>query len=212
MNKKLVSLLSDGFDSPVAAYLMMKRGFKPIFLTFITTNQQNKEMITKIEKILKKLSNFADQELKLYLISHTSNLEIFKTKCSRKLTCILCKRVMLRIAAKLAAEEETNIILTGDILGEQASQTLSNLYSYNNVLDKNIKLTPLIGLNKLDIINLNKKIGLYQICSDKISSCNYYPQYPETNVKKNDIKRAEKKLNLSKMIKKSIEKAKILKF
>jgi thiamine biosynthesis protein ThiI len=120
--------------------------------------------------------------------------------------------MMLRIACYLADKEQTKLILTGDILGEQASQTLSNLYSYNEILKNYIKLMPLIGLNKLDVININKNIGLYRISSNKINSCQYYPQYPETNVKKKEIKRAENKLNLSQILENSLKNAQILKF
>ncbi|TXT63550.1 MAG: hypothetical protein BAJALOKI3v1_350023 [Promethearchaeota archaeon] len=212
LNKKVISLLSDGFDSPVAAYLMMKQGFLPVFLTFLTTVQEEADMREKIGNVLNKLSKFSQTELKAYLIPYTSNLEIFKNRCSRKLTCILCKRMMLRVACQIADKETTRLILTGDILGEQASQTLSNLYSYNAILKNYIKLMPLIGLNKMDVININKSIGLYSISSNKINSCQYYPQYPETNVKKKEIKRAENKINLSQILENTLKSAQILKF
>ncbi|MFO7796865.1 MAG: hypothetical protein ACQERB_09665 [Promethearchaeati archaeon] len=212
MNKRIISLLSDGFDSPVASYLMIKMGFTPIFVSFITTSKLDMEMMRKIKKIVKKLSDYTNDQLKLFIIPHTSNLEIFKTKCPRKLTCILCKRLMFRIAFKVAKMEGTNLILTGDILGEQASQTLSNLYSYNEIFTNFIKLSPLIGLNKQQIINLNKKIGLYDISSYKIQSCQYFPQYPETNAKEKEIENTEKLLNLSQLISNSLENVKILKF
>jgi thiamine biosynthesis protein ThiI len=212
LNKKVISLLSDGFDSPVAAYLMMKQGFLPVFLTFLTTVQEEADMREKIGNVLNKLSKFSQTELKAYLIPYTSNLEIFKNRCSRKLTCILCKRMMLRVACQIADKETTRLILTGDILGEQASQTLSNLYSYNAILKNYIKLMPLIGLNKMDVININKIIGLYSISSNKINSCQYYPQYPETNVKKKEIKRAENKINLSQILENTLKSAQILKF
>ncbi len=211
MTDKIVTLLSDGFDSPIAAYLMIKRDFKPIFLSFITTEPYKNQMREKIILIIKKLSKYSKEEFKIYFIQHYSNLEIIKRNCMRKLTCILCKRLMMRIAMKIGEIEGTNIILTGDILGEQASQTLDNLYSYNDLFINYIKLTPLIGFNKLDIIKTSKKIGLYEVCSQKFESCQYFPQYPETRAKVNEIRIAEENLDFDYLISNMLENMETLK-
>jgi len=210
MKKKAIILLSDGLDSPVAAYLMMKKGFLPVFITFLTSQVDRKQMKEKVINIVKKLSKFSDNAIKLFFIPHTDNLKQIIKNCPRKLTCILCKRLMYRIAKEIGENEEINQIVTGDILGEQASQTLANLYSYNDIFKGFIKLCPLIGLNKLNIININKKIGVYEISSKKIQSCQSFPQYPETNAKLSEIEKAEKNLNLNKLILVSLENKKSL--
>ncbi|MCK4384502.1 MAG: tRNA 4-thiouridine(8) synthase ThiI, partial [Candidatus Lokiarchaeota archaeon] len=138
-------------DSPIAAYLMIRRGFTPIFLSFLTSDDYEDSMKKKVIKIVKILSTFTNDELKIYFINHDNNLEGFKQACDRKLTCVLCKRLMLRIAKQLGKIEETNIMVTGDILGEQASQTLDNLYSYNNIIQDFILLRPLIGCDKQEV-------------------------------------------------------------
>jgi thiamine biosynthesis protein ThiI len=140
--RKFVSLLSGGLDSPIAAYVMLQRGFTPVFLSFLTSDDYEESMKKKVINIVKILSTFTPDELKIYFINHDNNLETFKQVCHRKLTCVLCKRLMLRIAQHIGKLEETNIIVTGDILGEQASQTLDNLYSYNNVTQDSILLRP----------------------------------------------------------------------
>jgi thiamine biosynthesis protein ThiI len=205
MKKKAIILLSDGLDSPVAAYLMMKKGFLPVFITFLTTQVYSKQMKEKVVNIVKKLSRFSDNETKLVFIPHTYNLKQIIKNCPRKLTCILCKRLMYRIAEEIGKKESTNLIVTGDILGEQASQTLANLYSYNDLFNGFIKLSPLIGLNKLNIVNLNKQIGVYEVSSEKIQSCQNFPQYPETNAKLSEIKKAEKNLDLNKLVSVSLK-------
>lgn len=210
MKKKAIILLSDGLDSPVAAYLMMKKGFLPVFITFLTTQVHSKQMVKKVINIVKKLSRFSDYTIKLLFIPHTDNLKQIIKICPRKLTCILCKRLMFRIAKEIGIKEETNLIVTGDILGEQASQTLANLYSYNDIFKGFIKISPLIGLNKLKIVNINKKIGVYDISSKKIQSCQNFPQYPETNAKLLEIEKAEKKLKLKKMIADTLENVKTI--
>lgn len=208
----IVCLLSDGLDSPVASYMMIKKGYTPIFLSFVTSSTNTDLMRKKLIKIVKRISNFSEYKLKLYLISHIPNLEVIKRECPRKLTCVLCKRLMIRFAKTIGKKEHTNLILTGDILGEQASQTLANLFSYHNLFKNYIKISPLIGFNKMDVININKKIGLYEICSKKIASCDYNPQYPETNAKIDEVLSSEQNYDYNKLISKALEKAEILEF
>ena len=145
--KKFISLLSGGLDSPIAAYLMIKKGFTPIFLSFLTSDDLKHSMRLKVLKIIELLKKFTEEKIKIYLINHNSNLNLFKKICERKLTCILCKRLMIRIAKHIGIREDTNLIVTGDILGEQASQTLDNLYTYNDLIENFIVLRPLIGWN-----------------------------------------------------------------
>lgn len=210
--KKFISLLSGGLDSPIAANLMIKKGFKPVFLSFLTSDDIDHSMRNKIIAIINKLSTYTDFKVKLYLINHDPNLELFKQNCERKLTCILCKRLMIRIAIHIGKIENTTYIVTGDILGEQASQTLSNLYVYNDLAKEIIILRPLISFNKLDVIQLNRNIGLYGICSQKSASCQYNPQYPETNAKPKEVKVEESKMDINSLIISSIKKSEILFF
>ncbi len=210
--KKFVSLLSGGLDSPIAAYLMMKKNFIPVFITFLTSDDDENSMKKKVIQIVKILAQNVNEKIKLYLINHDTNLELFKDKCERKLTCILCKRLMIRIAKEIGKKENTNIIVTGDILGEQASQTLDNLFAYNNLLENNIIIRPLIGRDKLEVIKINKVIGLYEIASQSSAGCQYNPQYPETHAKSREVKEEESLIDFYKLISKSIKKAEVLVF
>ena len=210
--KKFISLFSGGLDSPVAAYLIAKNGFEPIFLSFLTSDDDENTLKLKIINILKKLKTQIDHGIKVYFINHDPNLNFFQQNCERKLTCILCKRMMLRIAMEIGKREGTNLIVTGDILGEQASQTLDNLIEYNDLMQNFIIMRPLIGWDKLEVIDLNKKLGLYKITSLKSASCQFNPVYPETHAKKHEIMKAELLYNVSEIIEKSLKRAEILKF
>ena len=210
--KKFISLLSGGLDSPIASYLMIKKGFKPIFLSFLTSDDEDHTLKNKIITIIRRLSEFTDFKIKSYLINHDPNLDIFLQDCERKLTCILCKRLMIRIAEYIGKLEHTNIIVTGDILGEQASQTLSNLYAYHDLAKDYIILRPLIGFNKQEVIQLNDKIGLYRICSQKSASCQFNPQYPETHAKPSEVYKAESLYDPKELIVASLKNAEILEF
>ncbi|MFW9945945.1 MAG: hypothetical protein ACFFDX_03855 [Candidatus Odinarchaeota archaeon] len=210
--KKIVTLLSTGLDSPVAAYLMMKKNFHPVFLTFLTFNSQNLIIKEKIVEIVKILAKYTKAKFKIYFIKHDLNLNLLKQLCERKLTCILCKRLMIRIAIQIAEMENTNLIVTGDILGEQASQTLDNIFVYNNLIEDNIIIRPLIGWNKLEVINLNKKLNLYEITSNLSISCLYNPQYPETHAKLHEIQNNETKIKIREIVKNAINSSELLEF
>lgn len=205
--KKFISLLSGGFDSPIATYLMIIKKFKPIFLSFLTSDDDNHSMENKVILIAKKLSEFSRSKsnFELYFIDHDPNLNIIKNSCERKLTCILCKRMMINIAKRIAELENTNLIVTGDILGEQASQTIVNLYEYNDLMKDFVFLRPLIGMDKINIIKLSEKVGLYKLCSQKSATCTFYPQYPETKAKKKEVNLAEASLELQELITNSIQ-------
>ena len=210
--RKFISLLSGGLDSPIAAYVMIKRGFTPTFLTFLTSDDYEDSLKKKVINIVKILTTFTDNKLKIYFINHDNNLEGFKQSCDRKLTCVLCKRLMLRIAKQLGKLEGTNIIVTGDILGEQASQTLDNLYSYNNLIQDFFLLRPLIGCDKQEVININKQIGLYNTSSESSAGCQFNPQYPETHAKLVEVEDSELKVKISELVESSISSAEILEF
>lgn len=210
--KKFISLLSGGLDSPVASYLMIKKEFKPIFLSFLTSDDEDCSMKNKIISIVKHLSKITKSNTKLYLINHDPNLELFKDCCERKLTCILCKRLMIRIAKEIGKKENTNIIVTGDILGEQASQTIGNLFAYNNLIKDFIIVRPLIGCDKLNVIKLNESIGLYDIVSQSSAGCQFNPQYPETNAKSFEVSKEESIINIDDLIESSLKNAEVLTF
>jgi len=210
--KKAISLLSGGLDSPVALYLMIKKGYEPICVSFLTSDDDTHSMRDKIITIVRSISNFTNKNIKIYIINHDSNLDSFKENCDRKLTCVLCKRLMIRIAREIGRREGTNIIVTGDILGEQASQTLDNLFMYNDIIKENIILRPLIGLNKLDVIKINEEIGIYDTCSQKSANCQYNPQFPETHARINEIINAESHIIIKEMIERSMNKAELFEF
>ncbi len=205
-----ISLISGGLDSPVATYLMLKRGFKPICLSFLTSDDRSHSLKRKVIEILQILTSYTDYKLKTYFVDHDFNLSHIIQNCPRKLTCVLCKRLMIKIAKEIGKREGTNIIVTGDILGEQASQTLDNLHSYNDIIQDYIVLRPLIGFNKEDVIVINKHLGLYEAISQKSSGCHYYPEYPETHAKLIEVLHAEIRIKYDTLIQEAVNNAEIL--
>ena len=122
----------------------------------------------------------------------------------------MCKRYMLRTARFLAIKERADFIINGDILGEQASQTLDNLVQIQKAVDDIPVIRPLIGFEKADVIKLSQKLGLYELSSLPAPACGRNPKYPETHAKERDIVITEKGINYDSIAKKIIAKAEII--
>jgi len=203
---KVVCLISGGIDSPVAAWMMMKRGCAVILLHLYNYPFTDERTKNKAIKLYEKLKEFGNT--KLYIIPYgTIQLEISKLK-EKKLRCILCRRMMLRIAEHIAKKENAKAIVTGESLGQVASQTLINIQVENNATELPI-LRPLIGLDKIEIIEIAKKIGTYEISTMPSFCCKLVPQHPSTRAKADEIKKVEKKLDIKNLISKSIKKAEL---
>lgn len=202
---KLVALLSGGIDSPVAAYLMMKRGCQIIALNF--NNYPFTESVTqeKVIKMVKKLREYSSGvKLDLKIIEYGEYLKKCQEKAPEKLTCILCKSGMYSIAEMIANREGALGIVDGNSLGQVASQTLQNLL----VTRQSVKLpifSPLIGLDKIDIEKLAQEIGTYDISIEEDGGCSAVPRYPETQASLDRVLEAQKSLNIDKEIKETFK-------
>ncbi|MHA1338649.1 MAG: 7-cyano-7-deazaguanine synthase [Promethearchaeota archaeon] len=204
---KFVSLLSGGLDSPVATYIMMKKGFDCIAINFNPTIDPQNLNKKKIIQIAEKLKELTKKNITVYFINNRDILTIFKNSMKRKLTCILCKRFMLRIAETLAIRENAFFIVNGDILGEQASQTLDNLVQIQKVITEIPVIRPLIGYEKLEVIKLSQKLGLYPLSILQAPPCDFNPKYPETHAKSSEIEQTEQNIDFKAWIKAILESA-----
>ncbi|NHK30151.1 MAG: hypothetical protein FK730_02280 [Asgard group archaeon] len=225
MKSKAICLISDGIDSPVATFLISQKNVEVIGIHF-----DNEPMIVPIKKYAskqinllkneseKQIHNIAQQLVNLfetqttfvlYTVPNGEELRIIKKSDDPKLTCILCKRLMVRKAELLAKQINADYIVTGDILGEQASQTIDNLSNIQDALREKQLIRPIIGINKDEITAIARKIGTMQF-SEKASkfTCAAVPDKPAIQAKLERIYRLEKKLELEKFIEKSVRKAK----
>lgn len=204
---KAVVLLSGGIDSPVAAFLAMKRGIKVIFLHFHAYPFVSKASIEKTKKIVKILKDYQGKS-KLYLIPFAQVQKEILMKTQAKLRVVLYRRFMLRIAEELSKKEKALGIFTGESVGQVASQTLENIKAIEQITHLPV-FRPLISEDKEDIIKKAKKIGTFNISILPHQDCcsRFLPKHPETKAKLENIIKAEKKLNVNKLVKEAVKKS-----
>lgn len=202
---KAVALLSGGIDSPVAAFLAMKRGIKVIFIHFHAYPFTNANSIEKAKKLVKILSKFQGSSY-LYLIPLGEIQKEILLKTPAKLRVIFYRRIMFRIAQEIAKKERALGIFTGESVGQVASQTLENIRAIEEAVDLPI-YRPLIGQDKEEIIDKAKEIGTFEvsILPDEDCCSRFIPAHPETKAKLEEVIKGEKRLNIQKMIKEAIK-------
>ena len=195
---KVIALLSGGIDSPVAAWLMMKRGCTiiPLFFDCVPfTGDGGRE---RALALVKALAVWAGRPLDLGIVNHGANLEQFKSLAPRK-TCVLCKRMMYRIAALVAKEEHAQGIVTGESIGQVASQTTKNILAIDQAADVPV-YRPLACLDKTESIKKARRIGTYHLSTaGHPAACEATHRHPTTNADLFDLKALEKELPLNEL-------------
>lgn len=210
---KGIVLLSAGFDSPVASYLANKRGLKLLFVHFHSYPQTSKQSIEKVKKILEILKIY-NLGAKLFLINILNLQKYLFSSAPKKYLVILYRRAMLRIANSLADQFKVDVIITGENLGQVASQTIENINTIEAV-SKKLILRPLISFDKDEIIKLAEKINTAEIAKEPYQDCCslFIPKHPITKSSPTELEEIEKNLpELEKFINESIKTQKVLEF
>lgn len=209
---KVICLLSGGIDSAVAGFFMMKRGCEVIFVHFFNRTVNTEAVVSKINNIVKKLTEF-QLSSKLYLVPFEDiQKEIIKNVPS-KYRMIIYRRFMTRIANEIAKTENAKVIVTGDNLAQVASQTLDNLSRIYEISSIPI-IAPLIGMNKNEIIELAKKIGTYEISILPYQDCCslLISPHPVTRCKRELIEEFEKSFSIDKLVRNALKKSYVITF
>jgi tRNA uracil 4-sulfurtransferase len=207
----MVVLISGGLDSPVAAWLMMKRGVTIIPVFCNNTPYAQSAARERAFDCIRQLQKWAPgHQFRTYEIPHGPNLQSFIEVCNRKNTCLLCKRMMYREAYEVLKKENASGIITGSSLGQVASQTAANMYAEIYQLAIPI-YHPLIALDKTEIMDIARKIGTYDISNRPAGSCTAVPERPEIGANYDLIMLEEKKLEIENMVSNALQAAKIFK-
>lgn len=207
---KVVASLSGGIDSPIASFLMMKRGCEVVFVHIFNKTMAGRSVLNKIYKVVEQLSKI-QLKSKLYIVPFEKIQKEIIANVPAKYRMIVYRRFMMRILNLIAWKEKAMGIVTGDNLGQVASQTLENLTCIYEVSTLPV-FAPLVGMNKEETIDLAKKIGTYEYSIMPYSDCCSFmiAKHPETKAKLRDVLEIERKIeNSSKLIVKAVEKSEI---
>lgn len=207
---KGVLLLSGGIDSPVAGYMMAKRGLEIVCVYYHSHPYTSERAKEKVVDLARKLSEYTGR-IKLYVIPFTRIQMDIIEKCREDELTIIMRRFMAKIAERIAEKEGALSIITGESLGQVASQTLESMYVTTSGIGMPV-FRPLVGMDKVDIMDISRKIGTYDISILPYEDCCtiFVPKHPKTRPRLSDIEESEKALDREGLIEEAIENSEII--
>ncbi|GHV48143.1 putative tRNA sulfurtransferase [Clostridia bacterium] len=194
---KALLMLSGGFDSPVAGYMMAKRGLAIEAVHFESPPYTSPRARLKVEKLCAALVPYTG-EITLHIVPFTEIQEALRDRCPPEYFTIIMRRLMLRIANKIAAERRTPAIITGESVGQVASQTLGALNCTDAVAEFPV-FRPVIGMDKIEITAVAARIGTFDISAEPYEDCCtvFSPRHPKTKPTVREAETAEAKFDYS---------------
>jgi tRNA uracil 4-sulfurtransferase len=207
---KVIVLLSGGIDSPVAAWKMIKRGCTPVFVHFHSFPDTNNESQEKAKQIVRLLSQYSLRS-KIYLVPFADIQRHIMVDTPVETRVILYRRYMMRLAEQIARREKARVLVTGDSVGQVASQTIENIDVISRAISMPI-LRPLIGDDKIEIVDAARRIGTYDISilPDQDCCSLFVPKHPETKATVSEIENSESRLDVADSMKAALETAEVL--
>ncbi len=201
---KTMHMLSGGIDSPVAAYLMMKRGVAIECIHFASPPYTQQAVIYKLEDLLKVLNKYQPR-IRLHIVPFTKIQEAIYDNAPESYCITLMRRMMFRLADALARRRKCPVISSGESIGQVASQTLQSMHVINAVTNTPI-IRPLATSDKTEIIKLSKKIGAYEISIRPYEDCCtiFTPKAPKTMPHLDEVEALEKKFDYETLIKEAL--------
>ena len=197
---KALLLLSGGIDSPVAGYMIAKRGVEISALYFHTYPFTSERANEKVKQLKEELEEYCGK-IKLFSINILEIHKAIREFCREEETTILARRFMMRIAEKVAKENKIEMLITGESLGQVASQTMKSMIVIENAIEMPI-LKPVIGMDKTEIIVRAREIGTFETSILPYDDCCsvFAPSHPLINPKLESILRSESKLDVEGLI------------
>ena len=209
---KVACLLSGGIDSPVASYRMIKRGCKAVFVHFSGRPLVSRASEEKVQELVQLLTTY-QYHSQLYIVPFGEIQREIVANAPAPFRVVLYRRIMVRIAEEVARRENCWALVTGDSLGQVASQTAENLSVVEEAAELPI-LRPLIGMDKIEITEQAQQLGSFTTSIEPDQDCCklFVPLYPSTRTKVADIHRIERGLEISTLVKQGVEKAELSTF
>lgn len=205
-------MLSGGIDSPVAGYMAMKRGVQVEAIYFESpphTSTSAKEKVISLARIISKYNNC---EIKLHVINFTKIQETIYKEIPHEYLITIMRRMMYRISALVAYQRNCHVLINGESIGQVASQTLTSMEAINSVIKKPV-IRPLACLDKLEIIDISKKIGTYDTSILPYEDCCtiFVPKHPVINPEAVKCEEYEDLIDYNTMIEEAIKEKEIIK-
>jgi thiamine biosynthesis protein ThiI len=204
-----VMLMSGGIDSPVSLYLMLRQGHDMLAVHMDNRPFTDDTPLEKVVDHLKVLSDRFDRKIPLYVIPHGPTQIALMRNTDRHVGCVLCRRFMWRSAERIADRERATFLVTGEALGQVASQTLSNMRSATAAVGLPI-VRPLIGFDKLEIEALAKSIDTYSISTRPGLCCQAVPDKPATKSGLVQILHEENRIDVEAMVEDCVRRAVVM--
>ncbi len=202
-------LISGGIDSPVAAYMMAKRGIELISVHFASPPYTSELAEMKVMELLKKVAAYSGT-ITTYVVPFTEIQEAIRDYCPEDYFTLVMRRIMMKISEEIAKSQNCMALITGESVGQVASQTIYALGCTDNATNMPV-FRPCIGMDKEEIIKISRNIDTFETSIQPYEDCCtvFTPKHPKTKPKVQDVIDAENKIpNLDEMMKKATETAK----
>lgn len=202
-------LISGGIDSPVAAYMMAKRGIKLCAVHFASPPYTSARAEDKVVRLLRRVSRYSGR-MKMYTVPFTKIQETIKNECPEELFTIIMRRIMMEISEKIAIDNDCSALITGESLGQVASQTIGALCCTDDAANMPV-FRPLIGMDKQEIIDISYKIDTYDISIEPYEDCCtvFTPKHPRTKPVLEYVRQAQERVCFAPMIEQALANLKI---
>ncbi len=209
---KALLMLSGGIDSPVAGYMMAKRGLVVDCIHYVSPPYTSERARLKVEKLCEEMTEFCG-DIIFYCVPFTEIQEALRDNCPEQYFTVLMRRLMVKIANKICERDGYGAIITGESLAQVASQTLPALYCTNAAAEFPV-FRPVIGMDKIEITEISRKIGTYETSIMPYEDCCtvFSPKHPRTKPKFDEVIDAESSFDFDKMIDEAVAKIEVKRF
>lgn len=198
-------LLSGGIDSPVAGYMMAKRGIHISAIHYVSPPYTSERARLKVEQLCDKMTDYCGN-IAFFCVPFTEIQEAIKNNCPEEYFTIIMRRIMMEIAQRIAKKDDCLALITGESVGQVASQTLSAI-SCTDAVCKVPVFRPLIGMDKTEIVEISRKIDTFDISTLPYEDCCtvFTPKHPKIRPSLEDVEKAQESFDFQPLIEKAVE-------
>ncbi len=198
-------LLSGGIDSPVAGYMMAKRGIHISAIHYVSPPYTSERARLKVEQLCEKMTEYCGN-IAFFCVPFTEIQEAIKNNCPEEYFTVIMRRIMMEIAQQIAEKDECLALITGESVGQVASQTLSAITCTDAVCRMPV-FRPLIGMDKTEIVEISRKIDTFDISTLPYEDCCtvFTPKHPKVKPSLSDVEKAQEKFDFAPLIQKAVE-------